>query len=63
MPCEKYLLGVVPVLQHCAWIEIVPNLVKVLHQLVVCLRRFKILAHLRQRGGLEHVDDKHGVMG
>ena len=57
-----YLLGVVPVLKHSAWVEVVPYLVEVLYELVVVLRRFKLLAHLRQRSGFEYVGDKHRVV-
>ena len=58
-----YLLGVVPVLQHITRVQIVPDFVEVFHQLVVGLLRLKLLGHLRQGGGLQHVDDEHGVVG
>ena len=57
------LLGVVPVLQHVARGDVVPNLVQVLHQLVVAVLCLKLLGHLGQRGGLQHVDDQHAVVG
>ena len=57
-----YLFGVVPVLEHRARAQIVPYLVEVLHELMVVLCRLKLLAHLRQRSGLEHVDDEHRVV-
>ena len=58
-----YLLGIVPVLKHCAWIEIVPYLVEILDELVVVFGRFKLLAHLRQRRGFEYVGDEYRVVG
>ena len=58
-----YLLGIVPVLKHCAWIEIVPYLVEILDELVVVFGRFKLLAHLRQRRSFEYVGDEYRVVG
>ena len=57
-----YLLSVVPVFQHGALVQVVPNLVKVFHQLVVGVVGFKLFAHFGQRGCFEHVDNEHRVV-
>ena len=43
-----YLLGVVPVFHHGAWVEVVPDFVEVFHELVGTILRFELLVHLRQ---------------
>ena len=57
------LLGVVPVFEHVAGRQVVPYLVEVFHQLVAVLVGLKLLGHLGQRGGLQHIDDQHRVVG
>ena len=57
-----YLLGVMPVLEHGARIEILPYLVQFLDQLMVLVRRFEIVRHLWQRRRLQHIDDQHRMV-
>ncbi len=57
-----YLFGVVPVFEHGAGVEVVPDFVEVFHELVVGFGRNEFLAHLGQRRCFEHVDDEHGVV-
>ena len=56
------LLCIVPVFQHIAGRQVVPNLVEVFHQLVRILVGLKLLGHLRQRGRFQHVDDEHRMV-
>ena len=56
------LLSVVPVFEHIACRKIVPDVIKVLDQLVTVLVRLEILVHFGQRGCLKHVDDQHGMV-
>ena len=58
-----YLLGVVPVFKHVARVDVVPDLIEVFDELVVRLLGLKLLGHLGQRGGFEHVDDENAVVG
>ena len=58
-----YLLCIMPVFQHVAWIQIVPYLIQVLDQLVVGFLCLKLLWHFRQGSGLQYVDDQYGVVG
>ena len=57
------LLGIVPVLKHGPWVQVVPNLVQVLYQLVVIGLGLKLLWHFRQTCRFEHVNDQHRVVG
>ena len=56
------LLGVVPVLKHRLRIEVVPNLIEVLNELMISGLSLKLLRHFGQRGGTEDVQDKNGMM-
>ena len=56
------ILCVVPVFEHGARGEFVPNLREVAHKLVVALGWLEVLGHVRHRGAFEHVEDKHGVV-
>ena len=58
-----YLLCIMPVFQHVAWIQIVPYLIQVLDQLMVGFLCLKLLWHFRQGSGLQYVDDQYGVVG
>ena len=57
------LLGIVPVFQHVARIQVVPYLIEILHQLVVSLLCFKLLWHFRQRSSLQDINHQYGVVG
>ena len=57
------LLSIVPVFQHVARIQIIPYLIKVLHQLVVGFLRLKLLWHFRQGSSLQHINYQYGVVG
>ena len=57
------LLSIVPVLQHVAWIQVVPYLIKVLHQLVVSFLCLKLLWHFRQGSSLQDINHQYGVVG
>ena len=57
-----YLLGIMPVFEHILGVEVVPYLVEVLDQLVVGVLGLKLLGHLGQAGGLEHVDNQYRVV-
>ena len=52
-----------PVFEHTALTEVVPDIIEVFHQLMTVLLGFKLLGHLGQRGGLKHIDDEDGVVG
>ena len=56
------LLGIVPVLEHVACREVVPDFVEVFHQLVGVLVGLEFLGHLGQRCRFQHIDDEHRVM-
>ena len=58
-----YLLRIVPVLQHRARVEVVPDFIEVLDEFVVALLGLKLFRHLGQRGRLQHVDDEYAMMG
>ena len=57
------LFGIVPVFQHVAWIQIVPYLIEILHQLVVSLLCFKLLWHFRQGSSLQDINHQYRVVG
>ena len=57
------LLGIVPVFQHVVRIQVVPYLIKVLHQLVVSFLCLKLLWHFRQGCSLQHINHQYGVVG
>ena len=57
------LLSIVPVLQHVAWIQVVPYLIKVLHQLVVGFLCLKLLWHFRQGSSLQDINHQYRVVG
>ena len=57
------LLSIVPVLQHVAWIQVVPYFIKVLHQLVVSFLCLKLLWHFRQGSSLQDINHQYGVVG
>ena len=57
------LLGIMPVFQHVARIQVVPYLIKILHQLVVGLLRLKLLWHFWQGSGFQDIDDQDRMMG
>ena len=57
------LFGIMPVLEHRARIEIIPDIIEVLDQLMTVLIRLIFLGHLGQRSRFENVDDEHRVMG
>ena len=57
------LLGIMPVFQHVARIQVVPYLIKILHQLVVGLLCFKLLWHLWQGSSLQDINHQYGVVG
>ena len=57
------LLGIMPVFQHVARIQVVPYLIKILHQLVVGLLRLKLLWHFWQGSCLQDIDDQDRMMG
>ena len=52
-----------PVLEHGARVEVVPDVVEVLHQLMAVLVGLILLGHLGKGGRFEYVDDEHRVMG
>ena len=54
-----YLLSVVPVFEHIAWVQVVPDIIQVFYQLVVFFLGLKLLGHLWQRGSLEYIDDEY----
>ena len=54
-----YLLSVVPVFEHIAWVQVVPDIIQVFYQLVVFYLGLKLLGHLWQRGCLENIDDEY----
>ena len=54
-----YLLSVVPVFEHIAWVQVVPDIIQVFYQLVVFFLGLKLLGHLWQRGCLEYIDDEY----
>ena len=56
------LLGIVPVFQHIARIQIIPYLIKVLHQLVVGFLCLKLLWHFRQGSSLQYINHQYGVV-
>ena len=51
-----------PVFQHCALVQVVPDVVEILDELVVGVGRLKLLAHLGQRSRLQHIDHEHRVV-
>ena len=58
-----YLLRVVPGFEHAALVEVVPDVVQLLHQLVVVGADLPLLVHLGQARRFEHLEDEHRVVG
>ena len=56
------VFSIVPVFKHRARRKFVPNISKVVHQLVVVLARLEVFGHLGNTHAFKGVDDEHRVM-
>ena len=54
---------IVPVLQHGACGEFVPDFREVVHQLVVGFARLEVVAHVRHVDSFDDIEDEDGVVG